>query len=500
MKKKFKLLLFAALLCSILCCNTVQAQRTKSPIKVLFVGYNLAAGQVPAESDMHTEEGSRPYAQDSIRMPAFKALLDKYFAVVKTEDYRQYKPEDSGPYDVTIFDYPTTAIEKGSGKGPSKYLPDNFTRPVIFIANTAPVMGESLGLKLDWLCLCLKGDAHHINLQHPIFRGPLAKVAPTLVMKPTPRGIYNYPSGDTVPKELSMWQVNTTAFENNKGVGHYRIGLVARGNGFTDSPDAEVISSGVCEKDVTAVALGRHGNFFLWGFAASPADMTEEAKKVFVNVVAYINQFNGQAPIVRKYNQYIATTASIKDAAGWCNKKFYQQEVNLLKDANRSNDSIAKVIAVKVAAKQPLTELEKEMQGFGDVHNPVPTWEDYLKQQMGNFSRQFGTDAEAFRNFVKDNIGYMVCDSTGYSFHLDRDAQKLGISNHNPELLKKCINMLKENRNAALALRILKRYTIEYFDTANEWEQWYKENKSRLFFTEAGGWKFMVNTLKNGKP
>lgn len=36
--------------------------------------------------------------------------------------------------------------------------------------------------------------------------------------------------------------------------------------GFEDSPEAEVISSGVCAKSLDAVAIGRHGNFFHWGF------------------------------------------------------------------------------------------------------------------------------------------------------------------------------------------------------------------------------------------
>ncbi len=73
-----------------------------------------------------------------------------------------------------------------------------------------------------------------------------------------------------------------------------------------------MISSGVCTKDVGAVALGRHGNYFLWGFGSSPVKMTDEAKKVFVNAVAYIEQFGGKPPITRKYNDRMATTDDVR--------------------------------------------------------------------------------------------------------------------------------------------------------------------------------------------
>lgn len=38
------------------------------------------------------------------------------------------------------------------------------------------------------------------------------------------------------------------------------------------------------------------------------------------------------------------------------------------------------------------------------------------------------------------------------------------------------------------------RYTLCRFTTPKEWRDWFETNKKRLFFTEAGGWLFMVNT------
>ena len=87
--------------------------------------------------------------------------------------------------------------------------------------------------------------------------------------------------------------------------------MVSRPGGFEDSPEAEIISGGVSAKTWDAVAIGRHGNFLHWGFAASPDDMTEEARDVFANAVVYIAGFAGQTPVARKYNDRIITRHDI---------------------------------------------------------------------------------------------------------------------------------------------------------------------------------------------
>lgn len=496
-KKIFQL---AITLTALLPCSMInshaQTAHARSPLKVLFVGYDPA--RLPHEIKKSLDGFSE---RDSVRMAAFKALLSEYFAEVKTIDCRDWKTTDSDPYDVTIFDYPTSIIEKGDNN-PDHYvyprrLPDNFSKPVVFIAGTADEMGRRIGLKLDWLCLCLDADAHHINTSHPIFNGPLEKVQLTLEMKETPKGIFEYPSGDTVPHQLPMWRVNKESYANNENV---RIGMVSRGARFTESPDAEVISSGVCLKDVTAVALGRHGNFFLWGFAASPATMTEEAKKVFVNAVAYIKQFDGQTPIARKYNDRMATTVDVLQIAGFATKKHWEESVAGIKKFNESTARLFKSLQAKKDSGKTLTDRETELYNIYSNFKPEKprTWEEFLQSMMGPFAKKFGTDAAAYQQYIKDNIGYMYCDPKGFwTYNVDEDVQKLKISNHSTKLLEACIKMLKENKDTALAMRVLKRYTPEDFATAAEWDSWYRTNKAKLFFTETGGYKFIVNTLKS---
>ena len=47
-----------------------------------------------------------------------------------------------------------------------------------------------------------------------------------------------------------------------------------------------------------------------------------------------------------------------------------------------------------------------------------------------------------------------------------------------------------------LTKKILEKHVTEKYTTAKEWKKWNKKNKEKLFFTETGGYKWMVNILK----
>lgn len=496
--------LLIALICWLPFGAAIGQPAQRSPLKILFVGYDPAKPMPKVEPGRLGPGGMSEEAlkvQYPIRMPAFEQLLSSYFTHVKTMDARDWKVEDSEAYDVTIFDFATTPIvptvnEVGpDGKRiykPAQYLPDDFSKPVVFIASTADQMGRSIGLKLDWLCLCLDADAHHLDTKHTIFNGPLEKVKPTLVNKPTPEGIFHYASGKNIPKEIPMWQVDQIGYMSSPTA---RIGLVARGNRFDESPDTERISSGVCQKDVGAVALGRHGNFFLWGFGASPADMTEEGKKVFVNTVAYMAQFDGRAPIARKYNDRMATTDDVKETVAGTSREHYEDYVAMLTEMNEQNTAIKNRLEAKKANGETLTAEEELRLQYADHQQRIESWEDFLKRRMGPWADQFGTDVAAFQAFMEENMGYIYCNPEGfYDYSIDEDVQQIGISNHDPKLLETCIGMLRKNDRPELALRVLKRYTWENFENAQDWQNWFRENKSKLFFSETNGYRFMVDT------
>lgn len=485
--------------------GVTRAQKSKlSALKVLFVGYDPAKPMPTFEAGRMgpggmSEAGFK--AEYPIRMPAFKQLLSTYFSAVKTMDVRDWKTSDSEAYDVTIFDFPTTALEPSvnevgaDGKRvykPAKYLPDDFSKPVVFIASTADQMGRAIGLKLDWLCLCLDADAHHVNSTHAIFNGPLEKVKPTFVNKATPDGVFQYPSGANLPSELPMWRVDKTGYLDSQDT---RIGLVARGNRFSESPDTEMISSGVCQKDVGAVALGRHGNFFLWGFGASPAGMTEEGKKVFVNTVAYVAQFDGRTPIARKYNDRMATTDDVRESVAGTSRVMYDKYVASMTSFNKQNAETKKRLETKKAAGEKLSAEEEQQMMYAGREQKIDDWDAFIKRRMGKWAGQFGTDADAYQKYMNENMGYMYCDPKEFfTYDIDEDVKQIGINNHDIKLLDACVTMLKKNDRTDLALRVLKRYTAQDFTSAKEWENWISKNRKKLFFTETDGYRFMIDT------
>lgn len=500
--KKFALSLVVVLLAFV--SSSIYAQTAKSPLKILFVGYD-PAGEVPVFQAGRLGPGGMSEvafrAELPVRMPAFKALLDQYFSHVTTMDVRVWKASDSDNYDVTIFDFPPNPVKPSTNEvgadgkriyKPAEYLPQDFSKPVVFIASTADQMGRSIGLKLDWLCLCLDADAHHVRTDHPIFQGPIEKVEPTFTNKPTPEGIFNYASGKNMPKELPMWQVDKVGYLTSKTA---RIGLVSRGERFEEGPDAEYISSGVCQKDVGAVALGRHGNFFLWGFGASPAGMTEEGKKVFVNAVAYMAQFDGRTPIARKYNDRMATTDDVKEIVAGTTRESYQNYVKMLTEMNEQSAATKQRLEAKRAGGESLTKDEEQQLQYAGYSQKIESWEDFLKRRMGKWADRFGTDDAAFRAFMEQNMGYIYCDPEAfYDYSIDEDVQQIGISNHDVGLLETCIAMLRNNDRPELANRVLQRYTGENFTDAAAWADWLRKNKSKLFFSETNGYRFVVDT------
>ena len=404
---------------------------------------------------------------------AFEKLLKQYFKYVTAIDAKDYQPVLSEDYDVTVMDglpqpiVPPTMQEDPFGRfyGEKRegYLPQDFDRPMLLIAELSSLIGARLGLKTDWCCLCLDADAHHIRTEHPMFKGPFP-VKMSMVMKPTPESAKSIAKseGEVVPDSILMWRVQKEGY-TTKAI---RPGMISKSAGFLDSPDVEFISGGVSAKGLEEVAIGRHGNFLHWGFSASPEEMTEEAKSVFANAIVYISQFAGQTPIARKFNPFIVTGEHLKSTILRATRAAYEERVSTLK------------------------RIGKEESTYGE----------YLKSMFPELYFSFGTDEKAYKDYYMNNAGYFMPRPGRVSFLLDEDARSLGISNHDIRLLDEAIRLLEEGTDVAKGHRLLERYTLCRFETPAEWRTWFETNKSRLFFTESGGWFFLVNTRDKNVP
>ena len=167
--------------------------------------------------------------------------------------------------------------------------------------------------------------------------------------------------------------------------------------------------------------------------------MTHEARKCFVNAVCYIKKFDGRKPFVKKTGSGREWALVYSGCAG----------------------------------------------GTGDAD------QDFVKNLFPeDVRRRFGKDAEKFVAYYRENLEYLIPSKSGFA--VDEDVKGLGLSNRKVELLDKCVLMLERGEQAETALRILKRYTTETFADAKQWRSWLSENRSRLFFTDVGGFKFRV--------
>ncbi|GAA3617534.1 hypothetical protein Q4Q39_00225 [Flavivirga amylovorans] len=390
-------------------CTIGNAQAERQDISVLYVGYNpekpipenLESSRVTG--GMAPERFKKEYGS---RWSAFKNLLETYFIKVTAVDPRDYKEEMSEQHDVTVFDQAPNPIKERTihndpetGKfvsmEPAKYVSDHFNSASIFIGHTASVIGSSLGSKLDWYCLCLDRHVHHIKTEHEVFGEPF-KTSITLKSQPTPKEVLESYDGSNASKNILMWEVDKEGYMDGNG---FRVGMVARGWNFEDSPNSEIISGGVSSKQKTAVALGQHGNFFLWGFAGSPDYMTEEAKIIFANAIVYKNKHKNDKIIVRKYNERIATKEYIDEMLFYTTKPSFDSYVKIIKGSNESSLKQKEKFKKKKEAGEKLNRIEEMI--LNSKPKAIPDREDYIKKYIGrnSWSSITGLDTLVIRKF-----------------------------------------------------------------------------------------------------
>ncbi len=265
---------------------------------------------------------------------------------------------------------------------------------------------------------------------HELFRGPLP-VTPTIVDSATPEQYRTCFDGKELGPRIPVWRVHGELAQPN-------FGLVCDPYGFTDSPDCEVIARGFDAKGPRSLAIARQGNWLLWGFCASPSEMTEEARRVFLNAVVYMRQFDGQSPLVRK-------KASAREWA--------------LVHASRVGQA-------------------------GDRYARSRFVEELLSAA--------GNDSGRLSAILAEDLEYVRADGEG-PFSIDAEAKAIGVSNRDLRLLDGCIGRLEGQADDDVARRLLERYTGERHADAAAWRAWLDERRDRLFFTDCGGYRWMAS-------
>lgn len=478
------------------CINQAEAKEPgKSDLKILYVGTDP---QKPlTERDKLGGFEDRKIELRKTRAADFESFLNKYFDQVSVIYGDDFKEEMAADYDVTIIDtYLPAAVEKGGmvtdpNTGEEKYiqpkyLTEQYDAATVMIGEPSAFIGEGRQLKIDHLCLCLDAHAHSMKLDHAIFNTPY-KVDVSYEKRETPSNYKARYGGRNLGNTMSMWRMQTEGYEDGKG---FPIGLVSTGYGFDNGIDAEWISSGTCAKGVEATAIGRHANFFHWGFAAAPEYMTDSAKLTFINSIHYIAPFKGAEQVTRKikglnlrpYLRESQWMVSDEGSAAWLgyfaeNRKQFFKRQNELKARQEAGES--------------LTEGELRMVNMPDA--PPTTREWTIRHEPEALKKQFGSDWAAYEQYYIDNMDYFYpLLGEWYRSAVDEDAKALGIANNDIRILDKAVEMLQASDQVEVAQGLLARYTKQSFGTADQWAKWLKTNRQNLYFSEGDGYKFIV--------
>lgn len=472
----------------------------KHNISVLYVGGSPNRGVVMGLSG----DSAKLAASAKERAADFTRFLRSRFKKVKSIDAADYQAAMSDGYDVTVFDgrpKPYSVTAGPDGRPVVRMLPEGFDRPTISIANASAAIGAGSGSKNDWYCLCLQNKAMRWKKDHPIFKGPY-KVDITPEVNPTPAGAIEFAElyGEEVPDSVEMWTVQKLNYTDDPEI---RIGLVCRPWGYEDSPEAEIISGGVSSKSIDAVAIGRHGNFFHWGFGASPSGLTDAGRAALANAIVYMAELGPCHIIARKDNDEIATRRSVTHAKGEIARSAWETENKARMNFYLKVDSGQRAVKAKLAAGEPLTLADSAYMSIPPQRKPEASpYGDFIRLREPKLFHIFGDDIEEYNRYYDRNTPWFrPADGEAHRLDIDEDVRSLGIANNDIRLIDTCITMLENpGRDTAKAKAILERYTLCRFATPGEWRQWFTSNRDRLFFTESGGWLWLVDTQDSSVP
>lgn len=284
-------------------------------------------------------------------------------------------------------------------------------------------------------------QAHGMRLEHPIFKGPLA-VDITLEEVDTPDNYAEWPEGRDGPEKTAVWTVQVPKFPE------VDAGIVSDPYGFEDSPDSEWISSGINSKGPRAMALGRQGNLFLWGFTGEPAQLTESGRRVLVNAIAYMKGFDG-APVL------VAADARgrLGQAREWAQ--------------------------VYVGYARAYAGDEKQEEWIQDLFS-------------SGVKKSTEMDPDRLDAYFRDNLEFLH-PGEGQKFECDEDCRTLGEGNRSPRFVPALIARWKAAPADALSARLAQRYVPAAAATdAAALEAWYRASEGRLFFSDRAGFRWLA--------
>jgi hypothetical protein len=224
------------------------------------------------------------------------------------------------------------------------------------------------------------------------------------------------------------------------------------------APELEVLCGGINSKTPKAGAVWRQGHLLHFGFDLAPSEMTDAGQVLLVNAVAYIVRFTEDRPIVRTPSVFAGGTRLFDRGA------------------------VARALA---DGEEGLKRLE---------------W--YLAKET--YQEVKGKNVESVAKWFKGARDYLHADPSG-GLTIDAEARSFGVPPASSDFFDKVIAALADAGRAPMARKLLSRYAPGSPDpdaSARTWSAWSRENGPYLFFSDTGGYRWLVDPLakKKGVP
>lgn len=417
---------------------------------IFFLSLTATASRAPARD---LKELKVLYIGDhsTERGHAFALFLRSHTGTLQAVARDTFKPGDATSFDVVVLDWPQN-ISRFTGNKvewirPTPPLGDRatWTKPTVLLGSAGLNLAAAWEVQGGVGCTCLSPFAYGMR-DHPVFKGPIP--IDTTHLQPIPNTeAFREALGDPTTPMLPL--------VDDKGQ-KWKSGWCTYSDGFSDHPDIEVFCGGKNEKTPSAAACWRQGNLLHFGFEQSPAEMNDTGRRLLLNCIAYISAFTDDRPIA-------STPSAFFGAA-------------------RSRASLDRRLGPGGSAA--------ELQWF------------FTPQTMQVLQ---GKNPDQLGAWFAQNRGYLHPGAEA-KLELDAQAVQAGYAVDKPEFFDRSIaNLRKGGQHAQLAATLLSRYAPSEIAPAispNEWSKWLEANRSFLFFSDQGDYRWYVDGLakRRGVP
>src|SRR5215813_3925439 len=230
-----------------------------------------------------------------------------------------------------------------------------------------------------------------VRSDHAIFRGPLP-VTPTLTDDIDP----------VTKRQVRVWKTHEPVPYTGKLRWFFRQGTVVSGTRLLGAEDSEIISGGMNTKGDHGAALAREAHFFHWGPAATPRHMTEEGRRVFINTIVYMKQFDGAKQTV------------------WRGVRPRSELALYFKTLTLYSGQLASYLKKTPDKQSPREGIEEIIETLrndikGNIERIFPL----------DVAQRLGYDVEKYRALYEPNIGYIYVPHETTAYAIDEEAQSI---------------------------------------------------------------------------